>query len=113
MSQPEATAHVGDRQADPRIGERLQLTSSKRRDARTTAGASLHDKLRPGGVFAQWIQLYRLSPDLLKSTVATDTAVLPHAIGFQTAAADLVLVGSVEPLPADYPTLARGSPGQA
>ena len=52
-------------------------------------------------------------PDLLKSTVATDIAVLPHAIGFQTAAADLVLVGSVEPLPADYPTLARGSPGQA
>jgi len=106
VSQPEATAHLGDRQADPRIGERLQLTSSKRRDARTTAGASLHDKLRPGGVFAQWIQLYRLSPDLLKSTVATDTAVLPHAIGFQTAAADLMLVGSVEPLPADYPTLA-------
>ena len=63
-------------------------------------------RLRPGGLFAQWLQLYALTPDLLRSLVATYAAVFPHAAAFRASGVDLVLVGSTEPLPGDYPTMA-------
>lgn len=46
------------------------------------------------GIFAQWLPLYGLSPSLLKAEVRTFLDVFPHAILFQVAKGDLLLVGS-------------------
>jgi spermidine synthase len=63
-------------------------------------------RLRPGGLFAQWLQLYALTPDLLRSLMATYVAVFPHVAAFRASGVDLILVGSTEPLRGDYPTMA-------
>jgi spermidine synthase len=60
----------------------------------------------PGGVFAQWLQLYSLTPETLRTLVATFAAVFPETVVFQTSGVDLVLVGSVEPIAADSEHLA-------
>lgn len=51
------------------------------------------ERLRPGGVFAQWLQLYRMSPANLKILVRTFYSVFSHVHIFQTAEGDLVLLG--------------------
>lgn len=57
------------------------------------------DRLAPGGVFAQWLQMYGMSPQDLKVLIRTFHAVFPHVLVFNTIEdADLVLLGSVEPL---------------
>ncbi len=63
-------------------------------------------RMRPGGVFAQWLQLYSLTPETLRTLVATFTSVFPETVIFRTSRADLVLVGSLEPISADYERLA-------
>ena len=61
-----------------------------------TMGAS---RLKPGGVWSQWVQLYGMSPDDLRSLLATFADVYPHVLLFATIEdADLVLLGSDEPL---------------
>ncbi len=57
-------------------------------------------KLKPGGVWAQWVQLYGMDRDDLRSLLATFTNVYPHVVLYTTIVdADLVLVGSESPLP--------------
>jgi spermidine synthase len=63
------------------------------------------DRLRPGGVFGQWLQLYSLSPELLRTVVATFQSVFPHTLVFQTVHEDTLLVGSVTPLSLDLAEL--------
>jgi hypothetical protein len=56
-------------------------------------------RLLPGGVFAQWLQLYGMSPDDLKVLMRTFHSVFPHVLVFNTIEdADLILVGSDRPL---------------
>jgi spermidine synthase len=55
-------------------------------------------RLRPGGVFAQWIHLYGLDTPLLQMFLRTFHSVFPHLLVFQTAEGDLVLLGSGQPL---------------
>ena len=56
-------------------------------------------RLRTGGVFAQWLQLYGMSPDDLKVLMRTFHSVFPHVLVFNTIEdADLILVGSDRPL---------------
>jgi len=51
--------------------------------------------LRPGGFYAQWVQLYSMSPANVKSLVKTFHSVFPEVLVFQTLEeADLILVGS-------------------
>ena len=58
--------------------------------------------LRPGGVFAQWIQLYSLSPENVRVLLRTFMDAFPHVALFSTlAGSDLVLLGSLEPLSLD------------
>ena len=58
-------------------------------------------RLEPGGVFGQWLQIYTLSPDVVRTVVATFQAVFPHVVLFRVTGGDTVLIGSVEPFRLD------------
>ena len=60
------------------------------------------DRLAPGGVWSQWVQLYGMDADDMSSLLATFADVFPHVVLFATIQdADLVMVGSNEPLTFD------------
>ena len=63
------------------------------------------DRLREQGVFVQWLQIYQLSTDSLRSVLATFHNVFPHVLVFQVGGVakgkDLILVGSNTPLNLD------------
>ncbi len=64
-------------------------------------------RLRPGGIFSQWVQNYYLAEGDLRSIVAAFHAAFPHVMTFETAeGVDLVLLGSSEPLTLDMPRIA-------
>ncbi|MDQ3174598.1 MAG: fused MFS/spermidine synthase [Acidobacteriota bacterium] len=62
-------------------------------------------RLTDSGVFAQWIQIYQLSTESLRSILATYQKVFPHVMVFRVGGAtkgkDLILVGSKVPLNLD------------
>jgi spermidine synthase len=53
-------------------------------------------RLAPGGVFAQWFQLYGMSEESAREVVATFRSVFPHVVAFQDR--DLILLGSARPI---------------
>jgi hypothetical protein len=58
-------------------------------------------RLQDDGVFVQWVQIYQLSTESLRSVLATYTSVFPHVLMFRVGGAtgkDLILVGSRAPL---------------
>ena len=58
-------------------------------------------RLKPGGVWSQWVQMYGMDADDLSTLLKTFATVYPHVIVYATIEdADLVLVGSNEPLEA-------------
>lgn len=60
-------------------------------------------RLTPGGVWAQWIQMYGMDDTDLRTLLATFCDVFEYAGLYMTVAdADLVLLGSDEPLPANF-----------
>ncbi|HEV7843021.1 MAG TPA: fused MFS/spermidine synthase, partial [Pyrinomonadaceae bacterium] len=62
-------------------------------------------RLREDGLFVQWVQIYQLSTDSLRSVLATYQSVFPHVMMFRVGGAsqgkDLILVGSRAPLSLD------------
>lgn len=62
-------------------------------------------RLSDQGVFVQWLQIYQLSTDSLKSVLATYHKVFPHVLVFRVGGMakgkDLILVGSNQPLNLD------------
>lgn len=63
-------------------------------------------RLRPGGIFAQWIQAYCLHPRDLSSVIAAFRTAFPHVLVFDTMdGTDLLLMGSEEPLRLDLSRL--------
>jgi len=65
-------------------------------------------RLRPSGIFCQWIQTYSLRPEDLRSILVAFHAVFPHVLVFDTLeGVDLLLVGSVEGVRIDMERLAR------
>ncbi|MCK6504878.1 fused MFS/spermidine synthase [Myxococcota bacterium] len=65
-------------------------------------------KLKPGGVWSQWVQMYGMDTDDLRSLVKTFALVYPHVRLFSTIEdADLVLIGSDAPLSISDADLAR------
>ncbi|MBI5582338.1 MAG: fused MFS/spermidine synthase [Deltaproteobacteria bacterium] len=56
-----------------------------------------YEKLKPEGVFCQWLQLYKISPESFKTVLRTFHAVFPHVYVFQPQEKDLVLVGFKKP----------------
>jgi spermidine synthase len=61
---------------------------------------SARDRLKPGGVLCQWAHTYDISGDDLKSIVATFLSVFPDGTLWLVGDADVLLVGSTEPLDA-------------
>ncbi len=65
-------------------------------------------RLRPGGVFGQWIQTYALTPPNLKSILAGFHRAFPHVLVFGTCGnSDLLVVGSDRPLVLDIAAMDR------
>jgi spermidine synthase len=63
-------------------------------------------RVRPGGVFSQWIQNYYLPAEDLRSIVAAFRASFPEVLLFETFdGVDLLLMGSQEPLKLDLEEL--------
>ena len=64
-----------------------------------------HDRLNDDGIFVQWLQIYQLSTDSLRSVLATFHETFPHVLLFRVEGAwkgkDLLLVGSKTPLTLD------------
>jgi spermidine synthase len=55
--------------------------------------------LRDGGIFTQWIQVYNMEPDNIRSVIRTFQSVFPHTYGAVTLiGSDLVLIGSQTPI---------------
>ncbi|MBU1486653.1 fused MFS/spermidine synthase [bacterium] len=55
--------------------------------------------LKEGGIFCQWLQIYRMKPEHLKTLMRTFHQVFPHLFVFETLkGTDLVLLGSLQPL---------------
>jgi spermidine synthase len=60
------------------------------------------DRLNDDGIFIQWLQIYQLSTDSLRSVLATFHETFPHVLVFRVEGAwkvkDLLLVGSKTPI---------------
>jgi spermidine synthase len=52
-----------------------------------------NSKLKPEGLFCQWLQLYKISPESFKTVLTTFHSVFPFVYIFQPQGKDLVLVG--------------------
>ncbi len=70
------------------------------------------DRLADEGVFVQWLQIYQLSTESLRSVLGTFHSVFPHVLVFRVEGAtkgkDLLLIGSRRPLGIDD-AMKRGS----
>ncbi|MFZ5479646.1 MAG: fused MFS/spermidine synthase [Myxococcota bacterium] len=59
-------------------------------------------RLKPGGVWSQWVQMYGMDARDLRSVIRTFCDVFPHVLLFSTIRdADLVMIGSDRPLSVD------------
>jgi spermidine synthase/tetratricopeptide (TPR) repeat protein len=74
-------------------------------------------KLRPGGVYCEWVQLYEMSPENVKIIYRTFASQFRHVTVFsaEDLSSDTILVGSDSPLALDLEHLRRGfaEPGVA
>jgi spermidine synthase len=63
-------------------------------------------RLNDDGIFVQWVQIYQLSTESLRSVLATYHKVFPHVFVFRVGGVnqgkDLILVGSNRPLTLDH-----------
>jgi spermidine synthase len=75
------------------------------------------ERLSDDGVFVQWLQMYQLSTESLRSVLATYQQVFPHVLVFrvrgETNGKDLILVGSRQPLTFDHIGQRIGDPRAA
>jgi spermidine synthase len=71
--------------------------------------ASSGRALKKGGVFGQWMQLYEMSPDNIKTILRTFASVFPYAALFasEDLSSDTILVGSFSPLEFDLKRVQR------
>lgn len=60
-------------------------------------------RLRPGGIYCQWVQLYELSPENIKTIYRTFASQFEHVVVFaaEDLSSDTVILGSDSPLPLD------------
>lgn len=66
-------------------------------------------RLRPGGIYCQWVQLYEMSPENIKIIFRTFAEVYQHVVVFAADdhSSDTVVLGSDAPLPLDLARLER------
>ncbi|MDX1932346.1 MAG: hypothetical protein SFU56_07060 [Capsulimonadales bacterium] len=60
------------------------------------------DKLRPGGIVAQWFHSYELDDRLVATILRTFREVFPETLIFQGCSGDFIILGSLEPIRPDY-----------
>ena len=60
-------------------------------------------RLRPGGIYCQWVQLYEMSPRNIKTIYRTFASQFEHVIVFaaEDLSSDTIMIGSDSPLPLD------------
>ncbi len=63
---------------------------------------AVHDRLRPGGIFLQWLQGYELDAEVVSTVYATLGAAFPAVETWEINAGDLLLVATREPLVHDF-----------
>jgi spermidine synthase len=65
--------------------------------------------LNPGGIYCQWVQLYELSPENIKTIYRTFASQFRHVVVFtaEDLSSDTVLLGSDSPLPLDLERIRR------
>ncbi len=62
-----------------------------------------HSRLKPGGVFGQWVNLYKMDATTLRSLLRTFYEEFPHGVVFNNnLATEIVLFGFDSPLELDY-----------
>ncbi len=64
------------------------------------------DKLKVGGIMAQWVHMYEISDDALRTILATFFSVFETGTIWQTAPGDLVLIGSTGVIQPDFENMA-------
>jgi spermidine synthase len=64
-------------------------------------------RLKPGGIFCQWVQTYQMSRRDFGSVLKTFQESFPHVSVWMGNAGDVILLGSAEPLKLDYARLDR------
>ncbi|MCP4676436.1 MAG: hypothetical protein GY854_13170 [Deltaproteobacteria bacterium] len=66
--------------------------------------------LKPNGIFCQWVQLYELSPENIKTIFRTFASVFPHVALFsaEDLSSDTMLLGSFEPIELDLERVRGG-----
>jgi spermidine synthase len=115
MANPKVKVAIGDgRESLLTGGEKYDLIVSEPSNPYRAGLASLFTveyyqsaarRLEAGGFFLQWMQIYELDPETLRTVYATFGAVFPQVETWQTTAGDLLLVGSKEPIVCDVPAL--------
>ncbi|HEX9942910.1 MAG TPA: fused MFS/spermidine synthase [Thermoanaerobaculia bacterium] len=60
--------------------------------------AAVRQRLRPGGLFLQWLQGYEVDPQVVRTAYATLGSVFPAVESWQVHSRDLLLAASREPL---------------
>jgi spermidine synthase len=63
------------------------------------------ERLKEGGLFSQWLQIYEMSPEDVRTLVATFKAAFPYVYLFRGAEGDLMLTGSKREISINVPTL--------
>ncbi|MDD5307127.1 MAG: fused MFS/spermidine synthase [Deltaproteobacteria bacterium] len=65
--------------------------------------------LAPGGIFCQWVQLYELAPENIRTVFRTFGSVFPHVAVFaaEGISSDTMLLGSFSPVELDYGRVSR------
>ena len=65
-------------------------------------------RLKPGGIMAQWFQIYETKGDIVKLVLRTFSSVFPYVEVWDTAAGDIVMLGSNEPWPTGPAVFSKG-----
>jgi len=108
LTDPRVSLHLGDARGALMLSDRTYDAIVSQPSHPWTSGAShlytrdffelVRARLRPDGVFVQWIGLDFVDDRLLASLLATLNAAFPHVVAMRPGSAALVFVASPEPL---------------
>jgi len=115
MDNPKVRTHIGDaREVLLATPERYDLIFSEPSNPYRAGIASLFtqdfyrasiERLKPGGLFLQWVQAYEIDGEAIQTVYATLGSVFPHIQTWRTQANDLLLIATREPLKIDAAAL--------
>ena len=69
--------------------------------------ADCRDRLKPGGIVAQWLQIYETNDRIVDIVINTFSSVFPNVGIWQAGSGDLLLIGSAGPRTTDFAALQR------